>query len=95
MGRTPIANTGSAPPRRSARTESRLAGPLAGMYSTWLVPQERAVRARDAALEAGFGVNLLSDYCRSAPLAGLVVGFGGVTDAELDAALAVLVGALR
>ena len=54
------------------------AGPLAGMYSTWLLPEADAVRARDAARAAGFEVNLLSDYCRSATLTGLVVGFGGV-----------------
>nr|WP_246416088.1 PLP-dependent aminotransferase family protein [Nocardioides luti] len=71
-----------------------LAGPLAGMYSTWLLPQADAVRARDAARAAGFEVNLLADHCRSAALTGLVVGFGGVTDAELDAALAVVARAL-
>ncbi len=71
-----------------------LAGPLAGMYSTWLLPQADAVRARDAARAAGFEVNLLADYCRTATLTGLVVGFGGVTDPELDAALATLVTAL-
>ena len=73
---------------------AELAGPLAGMYSTWLLPQADAVRARDTARRAGYEVNLLSDYCRSASLTGLVVGFGGVTDAELDAALAALTSAL-
>jgi GntR family transcriptional regulator/MocR family aminotransferase len=70
------------------------AGPQAGMYSTWLLPQPDALRARDSAQDAGFGVNLLSDYCRSAALTGLVVGFGGVTDDELDTALAALVRGL-
>jgi GntR family transcriptional regulator/MocR family aminotransferase len=69
---------------------AELAGPLAGMYSTWLLPQADALRARAAAREAGFEVNLLSDYCRTARLTGLVLGFGGVTDDELDRALAVL-----
>ncbi|MGZ6754477.1 MAG: PLP-dependent aminotransferase family protein, partial [Nocardioides sp.] len=73
---------------------AELAGPLAGMYSTWLLPRADAERARDAAAAAGFRVNLLADYCRTATLTGLVVGFGGVSDAELDAALAVLVRAL-
>ncbi|TYL46284.1 PLP-dependent aminotransferase family protein [Nocardioides sp. BGMRC 2183] len=73
---------------------AELAGPVAGMYSTWLLPHEGAVRARRAAERAGFRVNLLRDYCRSARLSGLVVGFGGPTDAELDRALAVLVDAL-
>ena len=66
------------------------AGPSAGMYSTWLLPHARAVAAQAAARRAGFEVNLLADYCRSSDLTGLVVGFGGVTDAELDAALMVL-----
>ncbi|HWJ11666.1 MAG TPA: PLP-dependent aminotransferase family protein [Nocardioides sp.] len=74
---------------------AELAGPVAGMYSTWLLPHARAVRARAAAEQAGFRVNLLRDYCRTARLSGLVVGFGGPTDAELDRALAVLVSALR
>ena len=70
-------------------------GPSAGMYSTWLMAQDQALAARDAARRAGFEINLLSDYCRSATLTGLVVGFGGVTDAELDAALDVLVRSLE
>lgn len=74
---------------------AELAGPLAGMYSTWLLPEDAAVRARDAARAAGFEVNLLSAYCRSADLTGLVVGFGGVTDERLEQALAALVSALR
>ncbi|GAA4695777.1 PLP-dependent aminotransferase family protein [Nocardioides conyzicola] len=73
---------------------AELAGPLAGMYSTWLLPQADAVRAREAARRAGFEVNLLSDYCRSARLTGLVVGFGGVTDDELDRALAAVTSVL-
>ena len=71
-----------------------LAGPLAGMYSTWLLPETDARRARDAARAAGFEINLLSTYARSSGLTGLVIGFGGVTDAELDQALAALTGAL-
>ncbi|MGB0102253.1 MAG: PLP-dependent aminotransferase family protein, partial [Nocardioides sp.] len=74
---------------------AELAGPLAGMYSTWLLPQAEALLAREAARRAGFEVNLLSDYCRTATLTGLVIGFGGVTDAELDRALAALVSGLR
>lgn len=73
---------------------AELAGPLAGMYSTWRLPAADAVRARDAARRAGFEVNLLADYCRSADLTGLVVGFGGVSDEELDQALAALTSVL-
>ncbi|MAS54354.1 PLP-dependent aminotransferase family protein [Nocardioides sp.] len=71
------------------------AGPVAGMYSTWLLPHDRALAAQAAARRAGFEVNLLADYCRSSELTGLVVGFGGVTDAELDAALAALARGLE
>jgi len=70
---------------------AELAGPLAGMYSTWLLPAADARRARDSARTAGYGVNLLADYCRSADLTGLVVGFGGCTDEQLEEALAALV----
>jgi GntR family transcriptional regulator/MocR family aminotransferase len=73
---------------------AELAGPPAGMYTTWLLPQERAVAARDAARAAGFGVNLLSDYARSSGATGLVVGFGGCTDGQLDRALEALVRGL-
>jgi GntR family transcriptional regulator/MocR family aminotransferase len=73
---------------------AELAGPLAGMYSTWLLPEADAVRARDAARAAGFELNLLSSYSRSSGLTGLVIGFGGVTDEQLDRALAVVTGAL-
>lgn len=74
---------------------AQLAGPVAGMYSTWLLEEERAVRARDAALAAGYRVRLLSDYCRRRDLTGLVVGFGGPNEVQLDDALAVLVASLR
>jgi GntR family transcriptional regulator / MocR family aminotransferase len=73
---------------------AELAGPLAGMYSTWLLPERAARRAHRVARAAGFDVPLLSDYCRAAPLTGLIVGFGGVTDDQLDRALEVLVDAL-
>lgn len=63
------------------------AGPSAGMYSTWLLPTDRALAARDAARAVGFDVPLLADYTRGSTLTGLVVGFGGVSDVELDTAL--------
>jgi GntR family transcriptional regulator / MocR family aminotransferase len=40
-------------------------------------------------------VPLLRDYCRSARLTGLIIGFGGVTDADLDRALAAIVSGLQ
>lgn len=71
-----------------------LAGPVAGMYATWLMPQTAARRVRAAAATAGFRLNLLSDYCRTATATGIVLGFGGPTDAELDRALDAITGAL-
>jgi GntR family transcriptional regulator/MocR family aminotransferase len=58
------------------------------------MPVDRAARAHRAALTAGFDVPLLADYCRSQVRGGLIVGFGGCTDDELDRALTVLVEAL-
>ncbi len=74
---------------------AHLDGPVAGMYATVPLPADAARRARDAALAAGFDVPLLDDYCRSARHSGLVLGFGGCTDAELDLALAAVATALR
>lgn len=71
-----------------------LAAPVAGMYSTWLLSQATAERVRSAAAAAGFRVPLLSDYCRTATASGIVLGFGGPTDAELDRALDVITTAL-
>lgn len=73
---------------------AELAGPVAGMYSTWLMDEARAVHVRQQAEAAGYRVNLLSTYCRSVRLSGLVVGFGGPTDSQLDDALRVLAGAM-
>ncbi|MFI2364333.1 PLP-dependent aminotransferase family protein [Promicromonospora sp. NPDC019610] len=74
---------------------AELAGPLAGMYSTWLTGPEAAAAARASARAAGFEVRPLELYCRTADLTGLVLGFGGVTDAELDQALAAITAGLR
>jgi GntR family transcriptional regulator/MocR family aminotransferase len=68
--------------------------PIAGMYATVPMPHARAVRAADAARAAGFEVPLLRDYCRTARLSGLIIGFGGCTDEELDRALRALAAAL-
>jgi GntR family transcriptional regulator/MocR family aminotransferase len=80
--------------RVAAALAPYLEGPVAGMYATVVLPQELAESVHAAARRAGFDVPLLSDYCRTAPLHGLIVGFGGCTDAELDAALAVLTRSL-
>ncbi|GAA4710862.1 transcriptional regulator, GntR family [Promicromonospora umidemergens] len=73
---------------------AELAGPLAGMYSTWLTDPASATAARTAARAAGFDLPLLADYCRTARRTGIVLGFGGVTDAELDRALSAITGGL-
>jgi GntR family transcriptional regulator/MocR family aminotransferase len=74
---------------------AELSGPPAGMYTTWRLPRERALRARQSARDAGFEVNLLSDYARSSGVTGLVIGVGGCSDDELERALAALVAGLR
>jgi len=73
---------------------AELAGPLAGMYSTWLTDPAAASAARSAARAAGFDFPLLAAYCRTASATGLVLGFGGVTDAELDRALTAITAGL-
>jgi GntR family transcriptional regulator / MocR family aminotransferase len=59
------------------------------------MPHARAVRAAEAARAAGFEVPLLRDYCRTSGLSGLILGFGGCTDEQLDLALRALVDGLR
>jgi GntR family transcriptional regulator/MocR family aminotransferase len=71
------------------------AGPAAGMYSTWVMPSPAVRKARAAARDAGFDVAPISRYCRTTRMSGLVVGFGGVSDAELDRALAAMTRGLE
>jgi GntR family transcriptional regulator/MocR family aminotransferase len=68
--------------------------PVAGMYATVPMPQTTALRVVASAQRAGFEVPLLSDYCRTADLSGIIIGFGGCTDEELDRALAAIVRGL-
>ncbi|HEX3931883.1 MAG TPA: PLP-dependent aminotransferase family protein [Nocardioides sp.] len=69
-------------------------GPVAGMYACVPMPRPDALRVATAARAAGFDLPLLHDYCRSSELTGIIVGFGGCTDDELDRALAAIVRAL-
>ncbi len=71
-----------------------LPGPVAGMYLTLLTEGSRARAVHDECLDAGIEVPLLRDLARSDERAGLVIGFGGVSDAELAHALDVLERAL-
>jgi GntR family transcriptional regulator/MocR family aminotransferase len=86
---------------RAERVVAALAGraepiqPVAGMYVTVPLPQVAALRVTAAAREAGFELPLLRDYCRTAQLSGVIIGFGGCTDAELDRALAAIVRGLE
>ena len=85
--------------RRAARVADALGawleGPPAGMYATVLLPPDLAVAAHERARAGGFDVPLLTDYTRSSDLTGLVVGFGGCSDDELERALDLLVAAVR
>jgi GntR family transcriptional regulator/MocR family aminotransferase len=86
--------------RRSALVLARLAaygaveGAPAGMYVTLQLSGDRSQRAAEAAAAVGFDVPLLSDYSRRSDRQGLVLGFGGCTDAQLDRVLGVLSRAL-
>ena len=86
---------------RSARVRDRLAPylqvdpPGAGMYLTLRMPAEVADRLVNAAEGAGMELPSLASYGRSCVATGIVLGFGGVTDAQLDRLLDVLVAHLR
>jgi GntR family transcriptional regulator/MocR family aminotransferase len=64
------------------------------MYATVPMPRATALRVAASARDAGFEVPLLHDYCRASRLTGIIIGFGGCTDAELDRALAAIVRGL-
>jgi GntR family transcriptional regulator/MocR family aminotransferase len=86
---------------RGARVTERLgrwaepASPVAGMYATLLTSAEVARGVAEDARRAGFDVPLLAEHARSHPRSGLVVGFGGLTEAQLGRALDVLEASLR
>jgi GntR family transcriptional regulator/MocR family aminotransferase len=65
------------------------------MYVTVPLPDATARRVVRCAEQAGFEVPLLRDYCRRADLSGVLIGFGGCTDGELDRALAAIVRGLE
>jgi GntR family transcriptional regulator / MocR family aminotransferase len=72
-----------------------LSGGGAGMYATLSLDAGVAERVSRRALAGGVDVPLLASYCRTAVRGGLVIGYGGVSDDQLAAAVAVLVRALR
>ncbi|WP_203338420.1 MocR-like pyridoxine biosynthesis transcription factor PdxR [Nocardioides limicola] len=69
--------------------------PIAGMYACVDLAEPLARTVTAAAAAAGFEIPLLSDYCRTTERHGLVLGFGGCTDEELDRALAVISRAVQ
>jgi GntR family transcriptional regulator/MocR family aminotransferase len=68
--------------------------PVAGMYVTVPMSPATARRVAATARDAGFEIPLLRDYCRTARRSGVIIGFGGCTDEELDLALAAIVRGL-
>jgi GntR family transcriptional regulator/MocR family aminotransferase len=64
------------------------------MYVTVPLPPGTARRVAASARDAGFELPLLGDYCRTARRSGLIIGFGGCTDDELDRALDAIVRGL-
>jgi GntR family transcriptional regulator/MocR family aminotransferase len=86
---------------RGARVTERLgrhavlASPVAGMYATLLTPAGVATAVAEDARRAGFDVPLLAEHARTDGRTGLVVGFGGLTEAQLARVLDVLSASLR
>lgn len=70
-------------------------GGEAGMYFTLSLPASGAPGVIADAARARIVVPDLQDYCRTANRSGIVVGFGGVTDAELVGCIDVLEASLR
>ena len=79
---------------RIARPLRTISSMLAALRENDFSIRARGAGTRDPLSAVLYEVNLLADYCRSATLTGLVVGFGGVSDEELDGALAALTSAL-
>jgi GntR family transcriptional regulator/MocR family aminotransferase len=72
----------------------RLDGGVAGMYTVLHLDPAQTRIAVAAAAEAGYRLPTLESYCRSAALSGIMVGFGAVTDRQLDEALTAVEQAL-
>lgn len=68
--------------------------PVAGMYLTLGLPGPIVDAVRRDCAAAGFDVPSLSEMSRTSARTGLVIGFGGVTDDELDRALRALTDSL-
>jgi GntR family transcriptional regulator/MocR family aminotransferase len=60
------------------------------MYLTLAMPTRTAARVAAQASRQGVVVGRLGAYCRTSSRDGLVIGFGGPTDAQLEEAIGVL-----
>jgi GntR family transcriptional regulator/MocR family aminotransferase len=67
-----------------------VAAGAAGMYLTLAMPTRTAARVAAQASRQGVVVGRLGAYCRTSSRDGLVIGFGGPTDAQLEEAIGVL-----
>jgi GntR family transcriptional regulator / MocR family aminotransferase len=67
-----------------------VAAGAAGMYLTLALPTSTAARVAAEAGSEGVAVSRLRAYCRTSSRDGLVIGFGGPTDAQLERAVEVL-----
>jgi GntR family transcriptional regulator/MocR family aminotransferase len=67
-----------------------VAAGAAGMYLTLALPTSTAARVAADAAGEGVAVSPLRAYCRTSSRDGLVIGFGGPTDAQLERAVVVL-----
>jgi GntR family transcriptional regulator/MocR family aminotransferase len=87
--------------RRSEQVRQRLgpygeiAAGAAGMYLTLVLDPTLAAAVTADARRQGVDVPRLRDYCRTARRDGLVIGFGGPSDRELEMALRVVERSLR
>jgi GntR family transcriptional regulator/MocR family aminotransferase len=67
-----------------------VAAGAAGMYLTLALPTSTAARVAAQAASEGVVVSRLHAYCRTSSRDGLVIGFGGPTDGQLERAVEVL-----
>jgi GntR family transcriptional regulator/MocR family aminotransferase len=70
-------------------------GVPAGMYVTINLPPSAVAAVRHDAAAAGYDLPALADYCRTSRLSGLVLGFGGVDEAQLREVLGLIQDSLR
>lgn len=65
------------------------------MYTVLRLPPEQVESVVSAARTAGFDLPSLAEYARASSMTGIVLGFGAVSDRQLDRALDAIESALR